>query len=250
MVRASAHTDTENGNALPAAAPSGCLSCGNRKDIGRRKYCSIDCRQRLRRTLNMRTGLLRALNIRYATFYFTDDTVILDVLPFGSKEIFSFLYPRTVDKKPAEDFSRMADMLGNAWWNEKKRTNKKYRASQLVFEQARRNGSKTDQVQPLEIRIPSVKGKSLIRLQLGKSALGSKELHQVIKSAYRQQAMKHHPDRGGDSSAFRKIHQAYQELIQWAESPTFVRRRGFPDKWFYDGGTHRWVQPTPQRLVP
>jgi hypothetical protein len=247
MARQTAKQKYESPKAVPVAAAAGCLACGDRQDIGRRKYCSIECRQRLRRILNMRTGLLRALNIRYATFYFTDDTIMLDVLPFGSREIFSFLYPRASHKKPADDFSRMADMLGNAWWNERKRTNKKYRASQLVFEHARRNGSKADQVQPLEIRIPSIKGRSLIRLKLGKSALGSEELHRVIKSAYRQQAMKHHPDRGGDSSVFRKIHQAYQELIQWAESPTFVRRRGFPDKWFYDGDTNRWVQPTPHR---
>ena len=249
MARQPIKTRWQQNGIVEAANTAGCLSCGEQQDMGRRKYCSIDCRQRLRRTLNMRTGLLRALNIRYATFYFTEATIILDVLPFGSREIFSFLYPRDPHKKPAEDFSRMADMLGNAWWNERRRTNKKYRASQLVFEQARRNGSKADLVQPLEIRIPSIKGQSLIRLQLGKSVLGSKQLHQVIKSAYRQQAMKHHPDRGGDSTAFRKIHQAYQELIQWAESPTYVRRRGFPDKWFYDGGTHRWVQPTPQRMA-
>ncbi len=247
MAGRSASTERKDNAIVSAAGASGCLSCGCRQDMGRRKYCSIDCRQRLRRTLNMRTGLLRALNVRYAAFYFTDDTIILDVLPFGSREISSFLYPRTDNKKPAEDFRSMADMLGNAWWDERKRTNKKYLASRLVFEQAHHNGSKADQVQPLEIRIPSIKGRSLIRLKLGKSVLGSKELHSVIKSAYRQQAMKHHPDRGGDSSAFRKIHQAYQELIEWAESPTFIRRRGFPDKWFYDGETNRWVQPTPRR---
>ena len=250
MGKHTAEKTMEDCKVVPVDGPAGCLSCGIQDDMGRRKYCSIECRQRLRRTLNMRTGLLRALNIRYATFYFTDDTIILDVLPFGSREISSFLYPRTANKKPADDFSRMADMLGNAWWNERKRTNKKYLASQLVFEQAQRNGSKAERLRPREIQIPSIKGRSLIRLKLGKSVLGSKELHRVIKSAYRQQAMKHHPDRGGDSAVFRKIHQAYQELIQWAESPTFVRRRGFPDKWFYDGGTHRWVQPTPHRNLP
>ena len=247
MASGSANKKKEDTGAVPAIGANGCLSCGCRRDMQRRKYCSIECRQRLRRALNMRTGLLRALNVRYAAFYFTDETIILDVLPFGSREISSFLYPRSERNKPADDFCRMADALGNAWWNERKRTNKKYLASQLVFEQAHRNGSDAEQVQPLEIRIPSIKGRSLIRLKLGKSVLGSKELHRVIKTAYRQQAMKYHPDRGGDSAAFRKIHQAYQELIQWAESPTFVRRRGFPDKWFYDGDTNRWVQPTPQR---
>lgn len=226
---------------------NGCLSCGTSRNMGRRKYCSIECRQKLRRTLNIRTGLLKALNTRFASFYFTADTIIMDVLPYGSREIFSFIYPRSARGKPVDDFCRMADTLGNAWWAERKRTNRKYLASQFVFEQAQRNGTSADTVEPLEIKIPSVKGKSLIRLKLGKSILESSELHRIIKSAYRQQAMKHHPDRGGDSAAFRKIHQAYKELAGWADSPTFVNRRGFPDKWFYDGSTNRWVQPTPHR---
>jgi hypothetical protein len=226
---------------------SGCLSCGATEDVNRRRYCSIECRQKLRRTLNIRTGLLKALNTRFAVFYFTDNMIVMDVLPYGSKEIFSFLYQRTAGKKPVDDFCRMADMLGNAWWAERKRTNKKYLASQFVFDQARRNSTTQNSIKPLEIKIPSVKGKSLIHLKLGKADLNSPELTGLIKKAYRSQAKKHHPDRGGNALAFRKIHSAYQELINWAESPTFVRRRGFPDKWFYDGNNNRWVQPTPQQ---
>lgn len=231
------------------AVGTGCLSCGTTENIGRRKYCSIECRQRLRRMLTMRSGLLKALNTRYAAFYFTEDILILDVLPFGTGEIFSFIYPRSNKKKPADDFCRMADMLGNAWWAERNRTNKKYLASRFVFEQADSGDAKNGVVEPLEIKIPSVKGKSLIRLQLGKSVLDSPELQRIIKAAYRQQAMKHHPDRGGDSAVFIKIHQAYQELIEWSESPSFVKRRGFPDKWFYDGSNNKWVQPTPRQAV-
>ena len=129
MARQSTNKRKEGHKTVTVEETAGCLSCGQQQDIGRRKYCSIDCRQQLRRKLNMRTGLLRALSVRYATFYFTEDTIILDVLPFGSKEIYSFFYPRAPRKKPAEDFSRMADVLGNAWWNERKRTNKKYLAS-------------------------------------------------------------------------------------------------------------------------
>jgi hypothetical protein len=231
-------------DARRASAP-GCLACGEVRNMGRRRYCSIECRQKLRFTLNMHTGLLRALNTRYATFYFTPKTVILDVLPFGSSEIYSFIYPRSPGRKPAAEFRHMSNMLGTAWWAERKRTNKKYRASQIVFERARRNGNTGNSMAPMEIRIPSVNDRSLIRLQLGKSVLDSPELDKAIKAAYRKQALKHHPDRGGDSAAFRRIHQAYRELIEWAESPTFVRRRGFPDKWFYDGIRNRWVQPTP-----
>ncbi|HSQ84528.1 MAG TPA: hypothetical protein VLM43_07355, partial [Desulfobacterales bacterium] len=75
-----------------------CLSCGTAENIGKRRYCSIGCRQRLRYTLDMRTGLLKALNTRYGAFYFTDILIIMDILPYDTKEIFSFIYPRSSGK--------------------------------------------------------------------------------------------------------------------------------------------------------
>ena len=184
---------------------SRCLSCGTTENIGRRKYCSIDCRQNLRYALNIRTGLLMALNIRYATFYFTDMMIIMDVLPYGSDDIFSFTYPRSNGSKPAEDYRMMSAVLGNEWWAEKNRTNKHYLASRYVLDQAIRNERKTNRTVPFETEIP-------------------------VK-----------PD------AFRKIHQAYIDLVQWLENPSYIKRRGFPDKWFYDGTKNKWVQPTPYR---
>ena len=195
----------------------------------------------------MRTGLPRALNIRFATFYFTDELIMLDVMAYGAVDILSFMYPRSTRKKPVDDFCRMADVLGNAWWAERRRTNRKYLASRLVLKQAQRNEPDGDTVKPLEIKIPNVRDKALIQLKLGKSVLDSPELYRVIKTAYRRQALRHHPDRGGNADAFRRIHEAYEELLNWAENPSFVRRRGFPDKWFYDGIANRWVQPTPLR---
>jgi len=241
------HSITRTGTSADGKNNNGCLSCGTTENIGRRKYCSIECRQRLRHKLNVRTGLLKALYIRNATFYFTETMIIMDVLPYDSKEIFSFICPRLSGKKPADDFSRMADMLGNAWWAEKKRTNKQYLASRYVFQFAKRNNTVSDSAKPLEIKIPSIKERSLIHLKLGKSDLDSPELQRIIKRAYRLQAKNHHPDLGGDTDTFRKIHQAYEELINWAEDPAFIRRRGFPDKWFYDANTNRWVQPLPNR---
>ncbi len=229
-----------------SAQPNTCLSCGTSENMRKRKYCSIDCRQRLRYKLNMRTGLLMALNIRYATFYFTNTLIIMDMLPFNNKEIYSFIFSRSIDNKPADDFSNMSNILGNSWWTERKRTNRKYLASRHVLEKANRKNLQIDSVTPMEIKIPSVKGKSLINLKIGRAELSTPKLQKLIKSAYRTQAKKHHPDIGGNTAAFRKIHRAYEELISWAESPTFVERRGFPDKWFYDGNKNKWVQPTPQ----
>jgi hypothetical protein len=48
---------------------------------------------------------------------------------------------------------------------------------------------------------------------------------------------------GGHAATFRKIHNAYKELLCWADNPTYIRRRGFTDKWYYDGDKLKWVQP-------
>ena len=224
---------------------SRCLSCGTSENLGQRRYCSIDCRQKLRYALDLRTGLLKTLNTRYATFYFTDVMIIMDVLPYYSKEIFSFIYPRSTGKKPGEDYCILSDILGNTWWAEKKRTNKNYLATRLVLENAKRNDPEFCGVIPPEIKIPAVKKASLIHLKLGKSDLNSPELEKIIKSAFRLQIKKHHPDLGGDTDTFRKIHEAYLELIKWAENPSYLNRRGFPDRWFYDSNKNRWLQPAP-----
>ena len=228
----------------PRSPENRCLSCGTRENMGRRRYCSIQCRQRLRFKLSLRTGLLRALNTRYATFSFTEQVVILNVLPYDDRRIFSFICRRARRRTPAEDFSRLADLLGNVWWEERRRSQKKYLANRSVFNQAVPSAAGIEEVLPLETNIPSVNGNFLIRLQIGRTELKSPALKNIIKSAYRLQVKKHHPDLGGSSAMFRKIQAAYEELLQWSESPTFVMRRGFPDKWFYNGQTNRWVQPT------
>ena len=66
--------------------------------------------------------MLQALNTRYATFYFSDTIIILDVVPHGIKEIFRYVAVRTDGNNPAEDFGMMTNALGNAWWAEEKRT--------------------------------------------------------------------------------------------------------------------------------
>lgn len=224
-----------------------CLACGAAVNNARRKYCSMECRKRLHYKLEVRTGLIKALNAKYATFYFSDVMIIMDMLPYGSEEIFSFFFPRSPGKKPAEDFSTMADMLGNIWWQERRRTNKRYLASHHVLKQAVRSNAPVISVKPAMVKLPSIKATYLSHLKLDKSELNAIELQQSIKNAYRRQAKMHHPDIGGDAATFRKIHQAYIELIGWAKKPNFVKRRGFPDKWFYDGSTNKWVQPQVQR---
>ena len=222
-----------------------CLSCGTAENMGRRKYCSIECRQRLRYHLNIRTGLLRALNTRYATFYFTESVIILDVLPYGSPELFSYMFARTPGLKPVDDFCTISNILGNAWWDERRRTNKRYLANRHVLERAKSKDADSAAIKPLELKEPVRLAKSLTFLKLKRADLNSPQLQKKIKTAYRKQAMQSHPDVGGDAAVFRKLHQAYEQIIKWAENPVFMKRRGFPDKWFYDGSTTRWIQPAP-----
>lgn len=233
---------------VPAAASrtGHCLSCGTGLPDRRRRYCSVACRQQLHYKLDVRTGLLRALNARYATFYFSSQMIVLDVMPYGVNEIYSFMSPRRPGRSPGQDFSQMADALGHFWWSVQQRSRKRYLATRQVLEMARRKAvASGGGVSPMEFMNPCINGKSLIHLRLSRQALHSARLVEHIKKAYRAQVKRHHPDMGGDSETFRKVHEAYLELIDWSENPRFFRRRGFPDKWFYDGGTNRWVQPTP-----
>lgn len=222
-----------------------CLSCGTTENMARKKYCSIACRQTLRSKLDMRTGLLQALNTRYATFYFSDVMIIMDVLPYGFKDICSFFYPRSPGSTPGDDFSAMSNILGESWWEEKRRTNKRYLASMHVLSLAKRNHDGSVTIRPHAFETPMIKATSLIYLNLSKGDLYSPELLKIIKTAYRHQAKIYHPDLGGDAAIFRKINRAYEELTNWADNPSFLRRRGFPDKWFYDGCVNKWRQPAP-----
>lgn len=225
----------------------GCLSCGSTKNIKNRKYCSIKCRQNLRQKLNMRNGLLQALNTRYAAFYFSDKKIILDIVPHGIKEVFRYERKRTLGNNPATDFGIMANALGNAWWKESKRTHKNYLASQYVLKLAIRCTITDGLQRPRLMRMANVRTEALNSLEIKKTDLHSHELNKIIKNAYRRQVKIHHPDVGGQAAIFRKIHNAYKELLRWADNPVYVRRRGFSDKWYYDGENDKWVQPMPAK---
>ena len=220
-----------------------CLACGGILPTRRHVYCSPYCRQNMLASLNRRSGLLRALNTRYATFSFTDHLIVMDILPYGIERIFSYMLPRTEGKKPVEDFGVLCNILGTVWWNEKNRTHKRYLASRLVLEKATNPDVPTRTIIPRTMTRPSVRQDNLIRLELDIEDLIQADSEAFIKQAFRRQAKKHHPDLGGNAQTFRKIHEAYERLIQWAKHPTFTHRSGFPGKWLYEGGSQRWIQP-------
>jgi hypothetical protein len=220
-----------------------CLACGTTQNMARRKYCSPGCRQQLHAALNRRTGLLKALNIRYATFYFTDFTIIMDFLRRNQEQILSYILPRSLGNKPVDDFRTLSELLGNVWWTENRRTKKRYLANRHVLALAQPKDAVKASMIPMEVNKPAVRGAAVISLSLDGVSLEREALQAHIKSAFRRQAKKHHPDLGGDPATYRKIHEAYEKLIDWALHPSFTRRNGFPDKWFYDGAINRWLHP-------
>jgi len=84
-----------------------CLSCGTRNIKSGRRYCSKECRQHMNWVLSLSKGLLRAFNARYATFSYTSEYVILDILPVWSNGISRLMGRRNPDRKPAEDFKEL-----------------------------------------------------------------------------------------------------------------------------------------------
>lgn len=208
-----------------------------------RRYCSVKCRQHLKQKLTTRTGLLEALNTRYATFYFTDELIVMDIVVHDIREVFRYTAIRTKGSRPADDFGKLANRLGEAWWAEEKRTKKKYMASRKLLEMAERHLITEGLVRPHLIRVATVRSESLQYLGISKAELGSNELAKIVKNAYRRKVKVHHPDVGGEATTFRRIHEAYKELLRWADHPTFLRRRGFPDKWYYDSTNQKWIQP-------
>jgi len=62
------------------------------------------------------------------------------------------------------------------------------------------------------------------------------------KRAFRRQAKKHHPDQGRRCGPFPQTARL-RAADPLSENPTFTTRRGFTDKWFYEGGLDRWTQP-------
>lgn len=173
--------------------------------------------------------------------------IILDVVPHGIREIFRYTALRSDGMKPAEDFGVLTNRLGDAWWEEEKKTRKNYLASRRVLELAERHLISEGLMRPRLIKVATAKPENLILLDMAKADLGSRDLIKMIKNAYRRQVKIHHPDAGGKAATFRKIHDAYQEMLLWADHPTFIRRRGFSDKWYYDGDNKKWTQPIPVR---
>jgi hypothetical protein len=226
-----------------------CPACGQASFLGRRKYCSPACRQRLLDKLAVLTGLLQALRVRYATFSFTPNTLVLNMVIWGYGPVYTFLWERSLNRKPSEDLMDMTEILGREWWREHNERNSRHQACLHIMERARTGIVGREQVRPLSTQSPKVNQRHLTVLAISRSQIAGKNAKASVKAAFRRQAMRHHPDLDGSHEVFLKVHSAYQELMEWVKHPVMTRKTGLPGKWTYNG--RRWIPPlTGMRLAP
>ena len=81
------------------------------------------------------------------------------------------------------------------------------------------------------------------RLKLKMEELFSEGHVAKIKTAYKRMAKIHHPDMGGDAEKFKKLSEAHQQMLTWAENPQFTSRKVLNDCWSYDGSSNKWSPP-------
>ena len=224
-----------------------CLSCGeNELPKKRRRYCSDKCKKRLDFALYITTGLVQTLRARYAAFSYTQDTLILDVLPVGSSVISRFMWSRGKDKKVADDLLDLVEQAGREWYKKEEETGSRWWASQRLLDKASRRDIPTSTIVPAAKKAPQFnhQEKTALRLlQLSREEIVSKDGMRSIKSAYRRQAKRFHPDKGDTSNRFVEINAAHAELLSWAENPRFRSRAALPHSWCFDASKKRWVPP-------
>ena len=224
-----------------------CVSCGEAPiPKGKRKYCSDKCKTRLDFALYISTGLVQALRARYAAFSYTDEMLILDILPSGTRVISRFVWRRNKDKRVADNLLDMVVEAGREWYEMEDETGSSWWASQLLLDKASREDIPVSAVVPEEKQTPQLNHKeknALKLLKLTKQQILSTNNVEHVKAAYRKTAMMHHPDRGGESAKFIRINEAHAELLNWAQSPKFNCRAALPNSWCYDGCKKRWAPP-------
>ena len=223
-----------------------CLACG-RDGIGSgRRYCSKACRNYTQWVLSLSKGLLRALNARYAAFSFTSDQVILDVFPIWSEHISRFMGPRTRGRKPAEDLKRLVLEFGREWHEMVNNNRSMSYASLHLVNRNHEKCIEPDEIKPdknCRPRLSKHETGCLKILKLKRNDLSRGESKTKIKTAYKRMAKVYHPDAGGDEDKFKKLNDAHEQMLLWAENPQYTSRKALQDCWSYDGFTSRWSPP-------
>ncbi|NVM21252.1 MAG: DnaJ domain-containing protein [Desulfobacterales bacterium] len=224
-----------------------CIACGQSPiPKKKRRYCSDKCKKRLDFALYIAAGLVQTLRARYAAFSYTEETLILDILPMGSNLISRFMWKRSGGKKVADDLLDMIEHAGREWYEREDETGSRWQASQHLLDKTSRRDIPASMIVPISKKTPQLnhKEKSALKvLELTKDQILSEVGLQCIKSAYRRKAKIHHPDKGDTSKKFIKINEAHAELLNWAESPRFCSRTALANSWCYDGSRKRWAPP-------
>ena len=240
---------TIKNNIIPSPRPSKtntCLACGADGIKRGRRYCSNTCRQQMFWVLSLSKGLLRVFNARYAAFSFNKSYVILDVLPIWSKEISRFVHKRVTGRKPAEDLKHLVLQSGREWYHAINNKSSKSYASLCILKKNNNHKVSLNSIKPekkVRPRLSNSERASLKFLKIKTDDLFSDEQVPKIKTAYKKLAKIHHPDVGGDAEKFKKLNDAHQQMMMWAENPQFTAKKALADCWSYDGSTSRWSPP-------
>jgi len=223
-----------------------CECCGRLLEKNRRRYCSKDCKEGFVFKLKWFNNLLRVLNTKYATFTFTDTFLILHVLPMNSSEVYSYFYDRLPGRKPAQDMGKMVFELGEIWWFHKERSKSEKYASDHILDCGHKKVHSMELLQPRQIKYLGNVGKQMTFLKISREEIFNESrdsIQEKLKSAYKRQALRHHPDMGGNAEMFRKINQAYLDLKEWLKTPSFNLKKGVPGYWCYIAGKTNWIAP-------
>jgi hypothetical protein len=223
-----------------------CLSCGTTHMKPGRRYCSPQCREQITWVLSLSKGLLRTFNARYAAFSFTEEYVVLDVLPIWTKGISRFIGRRTPGQKPAADLKNLILESGEEWYGLLDRRNSRSVASLRLLRENHSPHLDPESIKPERKdhpRLSKLESNCLKILKMKREALSSKTCALKIKTAYKRLAKRHHPDMGGDAEKFKRLNEAHEQMLQWAQNPQYTRRKALLDSWSYDGSTNRWAPP-------
>lgn len=219
-----------------------CVSCGIQLDGRKRRYCSKECKELLVFALGWLKNLLLPLNTNYATFSFTESVLIINILSFFSTEVSTYIYKRAPETTPAVGLKEVCKTLNREWYEKNLESRSRRAASEHLLKIGLKDFIQKDNVTPISIISGSKINRKLSYFNLSLEDLAGNSLNQ-IKSAYRKEIKKHHPDTGGNSTDFIKVSEAYKEILAFMENPTVRERRGLPGKWSYDGSSYKWSAP-------
>jgi len=221
-----------------------CQCCGIPLDKGRKKYCSSSCKEDFVFRLKWFNNLLRAVNAKYATFFFNEQILGLNILPYDSENVYSFFYNRTPGKRPIYDMEKMLFLLGEIWWEKLKNYGNRDAACRGVLKQGKTHIFNKNLLIPKEkISVAGI-SKHLSCLKINRIELiASEDPYEFVKGAFRRNILKHHPDMGGDERTFIKIYNSYQNIINWLKHPRYTSTRGVPGQWCFEAGKSNWYAP-------